>query len=642
MDNTIDYEDIWHAQVGTTLPAEVKRRQYVSGLTFVKLPIPLINRWGRREREMACRGEEHRNKRYVEVLVSNEDYKRDQSPFGEVLRQLDDKEYSHLRIKHDQHALQRAVDDLKAKAAAVEQQVQQLVDQELEQSRADIAAETKRLQDAQGEIPAIVEAEVQKKLGSEREKLAADRADVDALLTDAQDRLDQAETTEKRLEGLQEQAEQFRQQGGPEFMEILRRAEPEAVAPRATVDPTDPPTDLFAVSQAHLQDRGYATDEVTLARVVLAAVTAMATGQLVLLSGPTGVGKTSLVRRVAELLGAGPEVGGVVPVRPAWLDPADLVGFYNAAADRYEPTPFIDELVRAQRHAQAGEPTFLVLDEMNLARIENYGADLLALLEKSRENLRVGRDDTAALQLYAEATAARLDADLTRLVRRRAVTEEGPDADDLDARIADLRRQAAATPPRLPVPPGVVLFGTLNADETTHPLSPKVKDRAFVLQLPAPAFADAPTAHETAAVTPQWSLAHTFVSQIDADAELPSWATASWADLQSWHEPYLRPLGVHVSRRFAALFRFYTAAAARLGLPTGSVTTQHVVSGFLAAKLLPWITFHKDDTVRRGNETVAKTEVLDQWLAQLGEYPSLQAEVQAIIDGADLMYEYVR
>jgi 5-methylcytosine-specific restriction protein B len=136
-----------------------------------------------------------------------------------------------------------------------------------------------------------------------------------------------------------------------------------------------------------------------------------------------------------------------VPVRPDWRDGKSLLGYYNPLDRRYVWTDFLRFLLRAVRSYQAGDGLawFVILDEMNLARVEYYFADLLSVLESgrddqgwTREPLRLGYPDEAEGEL----------------------------------------------PPRtLRLPPNLYVIGTVNVDETTHAFSPKVLDRAFTLEL---------------------------------------------------------------------------------------------------------------------------------------------------------------
>lgn len=139
----------------------------------------------------------------------------------------------------------------------------------------------------------------------------------------------------------------------------------------------------------------------------------------------------------------------IVAVRPDWTDHRGLLGAYNPLTQRYLATPFLRLLLRAdeeaRKHPEAPAPFFLVLDEMNLARVEHYFADFLSALE-SGEPLHL--HDSLAV-------------------------EEGA-ADD-----------ALAVPRQLRVPPNVFFVGTVNVDESTYLFSPKVLDRAFTVELNA-------------------------------------------------------------------------------------------------------------------------------------------------------------
>lgn len=134
-----------------------------------------------------------------------------------------------------------------------------------------------------------------------------------------------------------------------------------------------------------------------------------------------------------------------VPVRPDWRDGRALLGYFNPITRTYEWTPFLRFVLRASRgyRANDGLARFVILDEMNLAHVEHYLADLLSVLES-------GRDDDGWTREALQFT-------------------QPEDAE------GDL-------PPReLRLAPSLYFVGTVNADETTHAFSPKVLDRAFVL-----------------------------------------------------------------------------------------------------------------------------------------------------------------
>jgi len=136
-----------------------------------------------------------------------------------------------------------------------------------------------------------------------------------------------------------------------------------------------------------------------------------------------------------------------LPVRPDWRDSKSLLGYYNPLTGTYEWTPFLRFLLRVVHSYRTGDGLawFVILDEMNLAHVEYYFADLLSVLESGR------------------------DADgWTREPLRLAYPDNAE---------GDL-------PPReLRLPPNLYVVGTVNVDETTHAFSPKVLDRAFTVEL---------------------------------------------------------------------------------------------------------------------------------------------------------------
>jgi hypothetical protein len=173
---------------------------------------------------------------------------------------------------------------------------------------------------------------------------------------------------------------------------------------------------------------------------VAAFVTALRTKPFVILAGVTGVGKSRLPRLVAEATGG---VATLLPVRPDWTDPAEVLG-YPDLAGRFRP----GALLRAAR-AAAADPArehLAVLDEMNLARPEHYLAEVLSRIE-ARAPTPAGFASPPLLTLPLD----------------------GPDA----------------AWSAVPLPPNLALVGTVNVDESTHAFSRKVLDRAFTLELAA-------------------------------------------------------------------------------------------------------------------------------------------------------------
>ena len=106
-------------------------------------------------------------------------------------------------------------------------------------------------------------------------------------------------------------------------------------------------------------------------------ISGFASSRLMILEGLSGTGKSSLPRAFADFMGSKTIE---VPVQSSWKDRNDLLGFYNDFKKQYKETEFLKALYRAT-HDQ-NNIYIIVLDEMNLSRIEYYFADLLSVLEK--------------------------------------------------------------------------------------------------------------------------------------------------------------------------------------------------------------------------------------------------------------------
>lgn len=162
---------------------------------------------------------------------------------------------------------------------------------------------------------------------------------------------------------------------------------------------------------------------------------------LVILAGISGTGKSELPQAYAEFVGA-PLV--MLPVQPRWDSPQDLQGFYNYIEKKYKPTDLMRYLYQHQHNEKLrGRIVMVLLDEMNLARVEYYFSDFLSKLE-SRRN---------------ESTYLELEAGSLRL-------------EDRDKQVL--------------IPKEFLFVGTMNEDETTQSLSDKVLDRANVLTFGRP------------------------------------------------------------------------------------------------------------------------------------------------------------
>lgn len=173
--------------------------------------------------------------------------------------------------------------------------------------------------------------------------------------------------------------------------------------------------------------------------------TAIKTGNLVILAGMSGTGKSALVDTYAKALGIGKNVL-MIPVRPSWNDDSDLLGYVDLIHMVYRPsdTGFINKIVEASRPENKNKVYLICLDEMNLARVEHYFSQFLSILEKP-----VGSRE---LVLYDEQYAGQL-------------------------------YNSSKYPQHVSLGDNVKFIGTVNIDESTYHFSDKVLDRANVISL---------------------------------------------------------------------------------------------------------------------------------------------------------------
>ena len=172
-------------------------------------------------------------------------------------------------------------------------------------------------------------------------------------------------------------------------------------------------------------------------------VAGLGTTKLTILQGMSGTGKTSLPKIFAEALHARCEI---IEVESSWRDKNELLGYYNEFSKNFTPKKFTQALYRAKLNPET--LTFIVLDEMNLSRIEYYFSDFLSLMENE--------PDKRELRL--------LNVSISR-------TEEGE-------KISYAGLSEGHT---IKIPSNIWFVGTANRDESTFEISDKVYDRAHTM-----------------------------------------------------------------------------------------------------------------------------------------------------------------
>lgn len=280
----------------------------------------------------------------------------------------------------------------------------------------------------------------------------------------------------------------------------------------------------------------------------------------VILSGISGTGKSSLIRFYSQAIHNITDPRQNDPlffscaVRPDWTDPTGLVGYYDVISRRYVVPQFLQAMLVAT--ANPTSPVFVCLDEMNLAHVEYYFADILSAIESGKP-----------LQLHA--STAPLAGDNGELI-----------------------------PGQIPLPNNLYIVGTINVDETTHPVSDKVLDRAVLIDMSG---VDIGGFLE--------SLRHREPALADAVAVCAPVLTAA--------QTLLRPHTLHFGYRMAEEFSRYYQRAIAVGTNAGNDILDHLILQKLLVKL-------------RGDES--QRELLKSLQTMLAAYPKSAAQLQRCLD----------
>ncbi len=289
---------------------------------------------------------------------------------------------------------------------------------------------------------------------------------------------------------------------------------------------------------------------------IRAFLASAATKRFVILTGLSGSGKTQIAMKLGEWLGE--DAYMVVPVRPDWTGSEALFGYENVLAKAddngrrpWQVPPTLEFMLEAV--ANPADPYLLLLDEMNLAHVERYFADVLSGIESGKACLPNLKKDAKGAWLQSAAE------------------------------------------PMVPFPNNLFVVGTVNVDETTYMFSPKVLDRANTIEFRVQTsdLAADPLAIAAIAPCPQGAPAHTQgLRAIAADRSshvelVPAWLEAFTADLRALHTLLARHGLEFGHRTFAESVRFACIHAAMLGEDEATGNHEQQLDLVVLQKVLP-------------------------------------------------------
>lgn len=276
-------------------------------------------------------------------------------------------------------------------------------------------------------------------------------------------------------------------------------------------------------------------------------VTAIVTKPFLILTGLSGSGKTKLAQAFSEWIIAEKNQVNLVPVGADWTNREPLLGYPNALEEGKYVLPesgVLQLILRAEKDPEC--PYFLILDEMNLSHVERYFADFLSAIE-SKDKIKLHSGDK------------------------------------------DWSVNGYEVPPSLSIPQNLFIIGTVNIDETTYMFSPKVLDRANVIefrvsQSELAQFLKNPADVDLVSITNQGaSMAKDFVDTAKNNAVIYSDSEILTEELLKFFNE-LNTVGAEFGYRSAYEIQRFAALAEKLA---GDWKFEQVMDAAIAQKLLP-------------------------------------------------------
>lgn len=235
-------------------------------------------------------------------------------------------------------------------------------------------------------------------------------------------------------------------------------------------------------------------------------LTAIRTKPFLLLAGISGTGKSRIVRELAfkscpkylqDKDGTTPGNYCMIEVKPNWHDSTELLGYYSNLSKSYQFKKFVKFLVKAKLNPDV--PFFVCLDEMNLAPVEHYFAEILSIIE-TRKHPKKDNSDEVDMNVIKTGSIVE-----SQYFKEMAWKDNGgtlhqkTDMTDRDwyeyffdasimsegekRQIEKYQYSRKLQEEGLTLPDNVIIIGTVNMDDTTHQFSRKVIDRAMTIEM---------------------------------------------------------------------------------------------------------------------------------------------------------------
>ena len=196
----------------------------------------------------------------------------------------------------------------------------------------------------------------------------------------------------------------------------------------------------FDLKELCFNFRNYAASKLKLyydEKMIKLFIASLASTKLVILQGISGTGKTSLAYAWGKFLN---NDACVASVQPSWKDRTELFGYFNEFTKKFNETELLKELYRA---GYTDDVYTVILDEMNISRVEYYFAEMLSILEMPNPD-----------EWIIELVATKWKNDPKKMINGK-----------------------------IKLPENTWYIGTINNDDSTFMVSDKVYDRAMPIDI---------------------------------------------------------------------------------------------------------------------------------------------------------------